>query len=96
MALLDDLLKGNIGAGLLVGLGAAVLAPVIIPVVATIAKPLAKAAIKGGLIIFEKGKETVAEMTEVAEDLIAEAKAEIAHVNEEGVVETVVEAEAKA
>ena len=85
MALLDDLFKFNIGTGLLIGIGAAVLAPILVPVAATIAKPLAKAAIKGGLIILEKGRETMAEMGEVAEDLIAEAKAEIAQVKEDAV-----------
>jgi hypothetical protein len=77
MALFDDVLKGNVVTGLAIGIGAAVLAPVVIPVAAQIVKPLAKAAIKGGIVLYEKGKETVAEMGEVVEDLIAEAKAEM-------------------
>lgn len=85
---LDDILKGNIVAGLAIGVGVAILAPVAIPVVATIAKPLAKAAIKGGLILYEKGRETVAEMGEVAEDLLAEAKAELAQTSEGPAIET--------
>jgi hypothetical protein len=78
MALFDDVLKGNVVTGLAIGIGAAVLAPVVIPVAAQIVKPLVKAAIKGGIVLYEKGKETIAEMGEVVEDLIAEAKAEMA------------------
>jgi capsid protein len=40
-------------------------------------KPAAKAAIKGGLVLYEKGKETFAEVGEVVEDIVAEAKAEL-------------------
>jgi hypothetical protein len=39
---------------------------------------MAKAGIKGGLALFEKGKEVAAEAQEVVEDLVAEVKAEIA------------------
>ena len=78
MALLDDVLKGNIVTALAIGIGAAVLAPVVIPLFASVAKPLAKAAIKGGMQLFESGKETFAEVAEIAEDLVAEAKAELA------------------
>src|SRR5271169_6168753 len=78
MGLLDNGLKGTILTGLAIGIGAAVLAPAVIPVIAGVAKPVAKAAIKGGLVLFEKGKETFAELGEVVEDLVAEAKSEIA------------------
>ncbi len=78
MALLDNALKGNIVTGLAIGIGAAILAPIVIPVVAGVAKPLAKAAIKGGILLLEKGKETVAEAGEVMEDLVAEVRAELA------------------
>jgi hypothetical protein len=78
MVLFDDVLKGSIVTGLAMGIGAAILAPVVIPVLASVAKPLAKAAIKGGLMIYEKGREVVAEAGEVVEDLVAEAKAEMA------------------
>lgn len=78
MALFENGFKGNILTGLAIGLGATILAPVVAPVVAAIAKPLAKAAIKGGVLLYEKGRETVAEVGEVVEDLVAEAKTEIA------------------
>jgi hypothetical protein len=83
MALLDngvfgEGLKGNLLTGLAIGIGAAILAPVVIPLAAAIVKPLAKAGIKGGLTLYERGKETVAEVGEVVEDLVAEARAELA------------------
>jgi archaellin len=74
---IEDLFKGDSVKGLAIGLGAAILIPVVLPVVAAVARPLARAAIKTGIMMFEKGRETVAEMSEVVEDLIAEAKAEI-------------------
>lgn len=83
MALFDNGLKGNILSGLAIGIGAAVLAPAVMPVVASIVKPLVKAAIKGGIILYEKGKETVAEVAEVVEDIVAEAKAEMAEAHKE-------------
>jgi CheY-specific phosphatase CheX len=78
MALFDDVLKGNIVTGLAIGIGAAILAPVVIPLFANIAKPLAKATIKGGIQLFEHGKEAFAEVAEITEDIVAEAKAELA------------------
>lgn len=77
MAFFENGLKGNIIMGLAIGVGTAILAPVVIPMVASIAKPLAKAAIKGGIMLYEKNREFIAEATEVVEDLVAEAKAEL-------------------
>lgn len=88
MALLDDVLKGNILGGLAIGIGAAIVGPVVLPVLAGIAKPLAKGAIKSGLLLFEKGKETVAEMSEVLEDIVAEAKAEIEEAHQQAATVT--------
>ncbi|NTW60812.1 MAG: DUF5132 domain-containing protein [Nitrospirae bacterium] len=78
MAILENGLKGNLVTALAIGIGAAVLAPVVIPLFASVAKPLAKAAIKGGMQLYESGKETFAEVAEITEDLVAEAKAELA------------------
>lgn len=77
MGLLDNGLKGNLLTGLAVGIGAAVVAPAVIPVLAGIVKPVAKAAIKGGILLYERSRETVAEAGEIFEDLVAEVKAEI-------------------
>jgi hypothetical protein len=63
---------------LAIGAGAVLLAPIILPFVAGILRPLAKAAIKGGLIAYEKAKVLSTEAVESLEDLAAEAKAEVA------------------
>jgi hypothetical protein len=70
--------KGNIVTGLVIGVGSAIVAPLVVPALSKAAKPLAKAAIKGGLALFETGREKLAEMHEVVDDLVAEAKTEIA------------------
>jgi hypothetical protein len=74
--------KGNILGGLAIGIGASVVAPVVIPLLATVVKPLTKAAIKGGFLLYDKGKETLAEAQEVIEDLVAETKAEMEEAQE--------------
>ena len=73
----EDFFKLNVLAGIAVGVGAVVLAPVVLPVVAALARPLAKSTMKAGVIMFEKGREAAAEMAEVFEDLVAEARAEL-------------------
>jgi hypothetical protein len=73
MAGLDDLFKGNIVTAVAIGIGAVVLAPVVLRA----SKPLAKAAIKGGIIAYEKGREAFHEVSEVVEDMVAEVKAEM-------------------
>ena len=61
------------------GVAAIVLLPVLVPVAAgKVAKPLAKATIKTGIVLYEKGKGVIAEVGENLEDVIAEAKAELA------------------
>ena len=60
------------------GITAIVLLPVLIPVAGKVVKPLAKATIKGGIVLYEKGKGVITEVGESLEDIIAEAKAELA------------------
>jgi nucleotide-binding universal stress UspA family protein len=71
------ILKGPVGKGLALGITAVVLAPIILPVVTRAARPLAHAAIKTGMIFYERGREAVAEAQEVLEDVIAEVRAEL-------------------
>ncbi len=68
----------KLGTGLAIGAVAVILAPVVLPVIGGVLKSLSKSAIKGGLIMYEKGKVAVAEARETLEDLTAEAKAEMA------------------
>jgi hypothetical protein len=89
MGLIDDCVKGNVATGLAIGIGAAILAPALIPALAGVAKPLIKAAVKSGIIIFEKGKESVAELSEIFEDVVAEAKAEMADAHAEAALPSV-------
>ena len=77
MAWLENGLKTTLG-GIAVGIGMAVVAPVIVPILASIAKPLTKAVIKEGLILYDKGRETVAEAKETIDDLVAEVHSELA------------------
>jgi hypothetical protein len=79
MAAFDDLMKGgNALAGLAVlAAGAVILAPVVAPALASAGRPLAKSALKAGLLIFERGRETAAELGEIFEDMLAEVKAEM-------------------
>ncbi len=77
MAGIDDLLKGNVVTGLAIGIGAAVIAPLLAPLVASVGKPVAKSVIKAGILFYEKGRETAAELGEVLEDLVAEVRSEL-------------------
>ena len=75
MAISDMMSKGNIWTGIAIGAGLLAV-PVVIPAVASAARPLLKAVIKGGYMLYEYGREMVAEVTELTEDLFVEAKAE--------------------
>jgi hypothetical protein len=68
----------NLGTGIVLGAAAVFLAPMVLPVVSGVIKSLTKAGIKGGLIMYERGKVAIAEAQESIEDLAAEAKAEMA------------------
>ena len=63
--------------GLAIGLGIAMLAPAVVTSLFGASRPLARAAIKSGMILYEKGREAAAEFAEVVEDLVAEARAEV-------------------
>ncbi len=78
MALLNGIDRGEAAKGVALGLGIAMVAPVIITSLLGASRPLARAAIKTGLIFYEKTRETFAEVAEVVEDLVAEAQAEVA------------------
>jgi Protein of unknown function (DUF5132) len=71
---LEDLVEG-LG---IPGIAAIVLLPVIVPVAAGLGKPIAKTMIKGGIVLYEKGKGVLAQAGENFEDILAEIKAELA------------------
>lgn len=70
------IMNSNVAVGIGVAAAATILAPVLLPVIAGVGRPLAKSLIKGGLMLYEKGRETVAMAGEAAEDMIAEIRAE--------------------
>ncbi|BAZ38068.1 hypothetical protein NIES4101_40030 [Calothrix sp. NIES-4101] len=78
MAKITDFIEEAGAPGIIAGIGAVLLAPVIIPVVAGVGKPVAKTLIKGGITLYEKSKGAIAEFGESWEDIVAEARAEIA------------------
>jgi hypothetical protein len=76
MALADMIPRGNLWTGVAVGVGLLV-APVVVPALAGAARPVLKAILKGGFMLYERGREMVAEVAELTEDLVEEAKAEV-------------------
>ncbi|MGE3542011.1 MAG: DUF5132 domain-containing protein [Candidatus Tectimicrobiota bacterium] len=80
MALLDDVVEGFSSSwvsSVLVGVGVALVAPVVVPALAAGVRPLAKAVIKGGMLVYEKSAEMLAEAGEQLSDMVAEARAEL-------------------
>lgn len=61
----------------MVGAAAIILAPVVLPLIGGILKSLTKAGIKGGMVLYDKGRLLVEETKETIEDITEEAKAEL-------------------
>jgi len=78
MPKITDFVEDAGAPGIIAGIGAVLLAPVLIPVVAGVGKPIAKSIIKGGILAYEKSRGAFAELGETWEDIVAEAKAELA------------------
>jgi hypothetical protein len=80
MALLDEVFEGFGSSWVstaLVGVGIALVAPMVVPGLAAGVRPLAKAVLKGGIMIYDKGAEMVAEAGEQLSDLVAEVRSEL-------------------
>ena len=80
MALFDNIVEGFGSSWVptfLAGVGVALVAPVVIPALAAGMRPLAKAMIKGGMMVYDKGAEVLAETGEQLSDLVAEVRSEI-------------------
>ncbi len=69
--------KADLWTGFAIGVGLLV-APVVLPMITAGARPIMKAVMRGGLMIYEKGRELMSEAVEIVEDLAAEAKSEVA------------------
>ena len=72
----EKLLRSALGVAV-AGLAGMLLAPVVLPAVARVARPAAKGVVKAGLIMVTRGRETIAELTEMAEDMLAEVQHEL-------------------
>lgn len=68
--------KNNFVVGVTAAMAATILAPVLIPAIKKSGRPLAKSLVKGGILLYEKGRETVASAGEMMEDVVAEVRAE--------------------
>jgi hypothetical protein len=80
MALFDDIVEAFGSSwvpSVLVGAGVALVAPVVVPALAAGMRPLAKAVIKGGIMVYDKGAEVLAEAGEQFSDLVAEVRSEL-------------------
>jgi uncharacterized protein DUF5132 len=80
MALFDNVVEGFGSSwvpSVLVGVGIALVAPVVVPALAAGMRPLAKAVIKGGIMVYDKGAEALAEAGEQLSDLVAEVRSEL-------------------
>lgn len=71
-----SLFKNNFVVGLTAALAATILAPVLIPAIKRGSRPLAKSLVRGGIMLYEKGREAVASAGEMVEDVVAEVRAE--------------------
>lgn len=74
MAVIEDVFKGNLAAGLAVGIGAIIFWPTVIQTRGSIFRPAAKTLLKSGMVFY---RETLSELGEMAADLVAEARAEL-------------------
>ena len=73
----EKLLRSAVGFAI-VGLAGMLLAPVVLPAVARTGRPVAKGVMKPGLIMAARGQEMIAELGEMASDMLAEVRSELA------------------
>lgn len=71
---LTNFLKSDLAKGVAIGLGVAAAGVLLVPAL----RPMTRSAMKGGILIFEKGREWMAEAEDSLEDLVAEVRAELA------------------
>ena len=88
-------LRSDLWTGSAIGV-ALLVVPVLIPVMAALARPVAKAVIKAGFMLYETGREAVAEISEVREDLAAAAKSGAQAIQDHGVKAELSERKAQA
>lgn len=77
MSLLNNSLRGNVVAGLAIGVGALLVVPVAVRALSRILRPVAEGAITGGAFLYEKGMEVAAGTWDSVSHMMAEAHSEI-------------------
>ena len=77
MAQLNDLLKNPSVRNTAIGIGVAILVPIVAKTLAPFVRPVARSALKIGVVTFEKGRETFAEIGEIFDDMVAEVREEM-------------------
>ncbi len=83
---LAALMKNEAVKRMAIGLSVSILLPVVVSLLAPVVRPLARSTLKAGIIAYEKGRETVAEIGEVIDDLVAEVQEELQEARGEDVV----------
>ncbi len=78
MPSVESLTKDSGLTGLALGIGTALAVAWVLPAIGAVARPVAKAAIKSVLSTYAKVLEGAAELGESLDDLVAEARAEMA------------------
>jgi hypothetical protein len=63
--------------GIALGVGVALLVPIAAVTLAPVIRPVARNALKAGALTIERGREFLAETTEMVEDIVAETRAEL-------------------
>lgn len=82
MAQLNDIIKSGFLQNptvkrAAIAIGVAVLVPIAAKALAPLVRPVARSTLKIGVVAFEKGRETVAEIGEIVEDMVAEVREEM-------------------
>lgn len=69
--------RSDFAKGVALGLVAAAAVPLLLPLATTLRRPLVRAATRAGLVVYERTRDTLAELGEVADDFAAEARADL-------------------
>ena len=81
MALWENITEsfgGSLVPNLLVGTVVVLVAPIVAPALFAGIRPVAKTVLKGGVYVYDKAREVVAEAGEQMSDIVAESRAEMA------------------
>jgi hypothetical protein len=73
----QDLIDKKLATGVLIGVGIALLVPVAITTLAPVVRPVLRSAFRVGATAYEKAREGVAEVSELAQDMVAEVQEEM-------------------